>query len=265
MWWDILKMGKPIMPGSDFKSSEEYNRGTREQKMAYHSRMREAARINLKILQRRMTGATTGLSNVDPVVDEDPVNQEIDQLQELYRFHNRQYIRLSRGTKETFFSFEEENNREKKIPQTTRTGSRIVHKEIPQEEYDELSQENKLKYHKRLANKYEIEGNEKLRKFHQAMRSRLSNRRENNLPTFSSFRENYRRVRGTILGEFTKEGYLQMSDKDKMRYHNMMRYQEQVNGRSDLAKWYGKMAHRLGSGSKLPTYFSPEHEQEETQ
>ena len=131
MWWDILKMPRGVRtPGSDFKTKEAYHRGSREQRMAYHQRMRRAARQNLKILQRRMTGQTgiEGVTDADPVVDEEPINQEIDRLQELFRFHNRQFLRLNRkSTRQDFFTLEEETNRKIYIPQTTRTGSRIVH------------------------------------------------------------------------------------------------------------------------------------------
>ena len=88
----------------------------------------------------------------------------------MFRFHSRQAHRLKRESKQQdFFSLEEENNREQKIPQTTRTGSRIVYEEISQEEYDELNDENKKKYHRRLSDKYHSSGNEKLYAFHKAM------------------------------------------------------------------------------------------------
>ena len=105
MWWDILKMPRPRLPGSDFKTKEAYYRGSREQRMAYHARMRQAAFQNLKILQRRMTGQTgiEGVTDADPVVDEDPMNQEIDRLQEMERFHNRQYRRLQTNSTRQIF------------------------------------------------------------------------------------------------------------------------------------------------------------------
>jgi len=261
-WLEILKMPMGVKtPGSDFKSSEEYNRGTKEQKAAYHSRMRYAFRTNLQILQRRASGS---LSDADPVVDEHPVNQEIDRLQEMVRFHGRQYDRLiGRGgiNKEDFFSLEEEKNRTKVIPQTTRTGSRIVHKEIPQEEYDELNDKQKTLYHERLEYKYRNEGNKKLSSFHGAMRLRLQ--RKSNLPTFSSFSEDIY-LRQVNNKQYTKEEYLQLSDEDKMRYHYRTRMQLKRAGNENLSKWHNRMANRLRFGSKLPTYYSPEHEQEET-
>ena len=262
MWWDILKMPSAPMPGSEFKTKEAYHRGSREQRKAYHSRIASAARKNLKILQRRATGQTGiggGVTDTDPVVDEDPINQEIDRLQELFRFHNRQHRRLSKNsTLQDFFTLEEETNRIQVIPRTTRTGSRIVHKEISQEEYDELSDGDKIKYHGRLYEKYEKEGNKKMSNFHVAMRYRL--REASNLPTFSKYREDY----GATGKEYTKEEYLQMSNDDKRKYHTRMKHRARKSGNIDLYKWYQKMQTRLDRGSKLPTYYSPEHEAEES-
>lgn len=251
------------MPGSEFKTKEAYYRGSREQRIAYHSRMAGAFRKNLKILQRRATGQTGiggGVTDTDPVVDEDPINQEIDHLQEMFRFHSRQAHRLKRESKQQdFFSLEEENNREQKIPQTTRTGSRIVYEEISQEEYDELNDENKKKYHRRLSDKYHSSGNEKLYAFHKAMYSRL--RDASNLPTFSKYKEGYK----AYGKEYTKEEYLQMSDDDKIRYHNRMDHRARKNRDNNLSNWHQRMSRRLGTNSRLPTYFSPEHEAEESQ
>ena len=262
MWWDILKMVRPPMPGSEFRSKEDYYRGSREQRMAYHNRMKETTYQNLKILQRRMTGQTgiEGVTDADPVVDEDPINQEIDRLQEKQRFHNRQYKRLYNNTgRQDFFTLEEETNRKIQIPHTTRTGSRIVHKEISQEEYDKLSDGDKIKYHSRLALKYEKEGNKKISNFHSAMYYRL--RKAPNFPTFSKYREGYE-----ISGkEYTKEEYLQMSNEDKRKYHVMMRQRAKKSGNRDLVNWYQKMTDRIRRGSKLPNYYSPEHEAEESQ
>ena len=262
MWWDILKMPRGFpTPGSDFKTKEAYYRGSREQRMSYHTKMKNAAEKNLKILRRRMTGQTGigGVTDADPVVDEDPINQEIDRLQELFRFHKRQYYRLSsNSSRQDFFTLEEETNRRIHIPQTTRTGSRIVHKEISQEEYDELSGGDKMKYHKRLSRKYENEGNKKLAFFHEAMYARLNY--ASNLPTFSKYREGYK----AFGKEYTKEEYLQMSNDDKRKYHVMMYKRAERKGDRDLAKWYQRMADRLKYGSKLPTYYSPEHEAEES-
>ena len=193
MWWDILKMPSGVRtPGSDFKTKEAYYRGSREQRRVYHARMKDAAQQNLKILQRRMTGQTgiEGVTDADPVVDEDPINQEIDRLQEMYRFHGRQYNRLRiNSSRQDFFTLEEETNRQIYVPHTTRTGSRIVHKEISQEEYDELSDGDKIKYHARLSKKYKKEGNKKLSNFHSTMYMRMQ--KQSNLPTFSKYREGY--------------------------------------------------------------------------
>lgn len=263
MWWDILKMprGGPPMPGSEFKTKEAYYRGSREQRMAYHNRMSSAAYQNLKILQRRMTGQTGigGVTDADPVVDEDPINQEIDRLQESFRFHSRQFRRLkSNSSLQDFFTLEEENNRKQIIPRTTRTGSKIVHEEISQEEYDKLSDGDKIKYHSRLYRKYQKEGNKKLSNFYATMRHRI--KEASNLPTFSKYREGYE----SIGKEYTKEEYLQMSNDDKIRYLLRMKTRAGKSGNNDLFRWYGKMAHRLKRGSKLPVYYSPEHEAEES-
>ena len=260
-WLEILKMPRESYPGSDFKSSEEYHRGTKKQRAAYHGRMKFAARTNLGILQGQASGS---LSDADPVVDEHPVNQEIDRLQEMARFHERQYQRITlERNLEDFFSLEEENNRVKMIPQTTRTGSKIVHKEIPQEEYDELNDEQKIRYHSRLHHKYRNEGNEKLKKFHNAMRTRLLDKR--NLPTFSSFREGIYQQFSSYGEQHTKEEYLQMSDEDKGRYHAKMATRVKKDGDRKLSNWHKNMYNRIVRGSKLPNYHSPEHQQEESQ
>ena len=62
-----------------------------------------------------MTGQTgiEGVTDADPVVDENPINQEIDRLQEMFRFHSRQYYRLKRESSlQDFFSLEENNRKQ---------------------------------------------------------------------------------------------------------------------------------------------------------
>ena len=56
-----------------------------------------------------------------------------------------------------------------------------------------------------------------------------------------------------------------MSNDDKRKYHRMMYKRAHRSGNNDLAKWYNRMQDRLKRGNKLPTYFSPEHEAEESQ
>ena len=116
-----------------------------------------------------------------------------------------------------------------------------------------------MKYHKRLSRKYENEGNKKLAFFHEAMYARLNY--ASNLPTFSKYREGYK----AFGKEYTKEEYLQMSNDDKRKYHTRMKHRARKSGNIDLYKWYQKMQTRLDRGSKLPTYYSPEHEAEESQ
>ena len=65
--------------------------------------------------------------------------------------------------------------------------------------------------------------------------------------------------------EYTKEEYLQMSDKDKGSYHFTMSARSRRDGNMDLSRWYDRMGYRIRRGSKLPTYYSPEHEAEESQ
>jgi len=66
------------------------------------------------------------------------------------------------------------------------------------------------------------------------------------------------------LQEYTKEEYLQMSDKDKGSYHFTMSARSRRDGNMDLSRWYDRMGYRIRRGSKLPTYYSPEHEAEES-
>ena len=61
----------------------------------------------------------------------------------------------------------------------------------------------------------------------------------------------------------SKEEYKNSSDAEKTKYHNKMSKRAINEGDLGLSNWHAKMRGRLVNRSSLPTYYSPEDEQEE--
>ena len=119
---------------------DEYEKANEDDKRNYHGRKFNSYRTQLKSLQK------------NEVVNEDsPMYKEMIRLQELFRFHLRQYNRIRTKNKmETFYSLELETNRKKCKGQMTPQGNPMPYQEISQELYETLSKENKIKYHSSL-------------------------------------------------------------------------------------------------------------------
>ena len=123
------------------------------------------------------------------------------------------------------------------------------------EEYERLNNKQKLKYHASKARR--TLGEEK--KFHLRMGSRIKG--GSVLTTFptSDLGGETTLVRGI---NYTKEEYDNMSREDKQKYHTMMRERFKKTD-IERSKFHNIMSARLRRNSPLPTFFSPEHEEEE--
>lgn len=244
-WFSILK--------ADIRNEAQYKAASLTDRTRFHYRQRAAYSRRLQALR---THHTVDLTDV-----ENPVYQEMKQYQEMRNFHKRQAARLKRciGKGKTecndFYSPElEGDNREYQKLNTTPTGKLDPYVELSLEAYNDLTDEQKLKYHAGMLRKG-IDVN-----FHGRMAHRLKSKSRKQLPTFPSTKYGGERFHGK---EYTKEEYLNMDGQGKSDYHSTMHGRFRKNGNKELVKFHTRMYQRIKSNSNLPTYFSPEHEQEE--
>ena len=189
------------------------------------------------------------------------------EYQEMRNFHQRQASRLRKciasGKTECndYYSPElEGDNRIKPKLITTPTGKRDPYVELSLEAYNNLTDEQKWKYH------VGMKPYGKDVAFHSRMAHRIKNskgrRPSKNLPTFPSPKHGGESIRGK---EYTKEEYLSMDKKGKSDYHSIMSGRFRKEGNADLYNFHSRMYHRIKRNYRKPTYYSPEHEQEESQ
>lgn len=237
--WEILKR-------VDISNAEEYERASLEDRKKWHNRQASAYRTRLKVL--RQTHNVTS--------EESPMYKEMVELQELYRFHGRQKDRISGGNRQDFYSLKLETYRLKQKGDTTPQGNPMPYKELSQEVYETLSDNEKYKYHQGMYKK--IDGEEKA--FHGRMMGRV--RHKSLLPTFASLKHGGKSVVNRGLTT-TREEYENMSNEDKRKYHKRVESRARRKGDIDLAKFHKRMGNRLAKNIPRPVFYSPEHEQEE--
>jgi len=233
-WQDILKR-------VDIRNAEEYERASSDDRRKWHNRQTRAYEVRLKQLQR-----THNVTN-----EESPMDKEMVELQELFRFHIRQRNRIMGGTIQDFYSLELETVRQKQKGMTTPQGNPMLYTELSQEVYEALSDNEKSKYHHGMHKK--TDGEEKL--FHRRMMSRI--RIKSPLPTFASLKHGGKTSHGMIT---TKEEYENMSKEDKIKYHARMRWRAERDGDEELRKFHHRQYFRLQKNYKSPTYFSLEEQ-----
>ena len=245
--WDILKADtRP-----DINNEAQYNAASLNERRLFHIRQSRAYRNRLSVLRTQHTVDLTDVKN--------PIYQEMAEYQNVRNFHGRQQRRLKvcleLGKTECndYYSLElEGDNREYHKPFTTPTGKLDPYVEVSLETYNNLTDKQKANYHRGML-KQGIDV-----KFHGRMRIRIT--RKSKLPTFPSPEHGGESMKGI---EYSKQEYDNMNNEQKRKYHAMMSIRAKKLNDTELAKWYVKMHTRLKTSSSLPTYFSPEHEQEE--
>ena len=256
--WDILKMPR-VYRGPDIRNEAQYSAASLEGRKKWH--YSQAAGYDMR-LQALRTQHTVDLTDV-----ENPVYKEMKEYQEMRNFHQRQASRLRKciasGKTECndYYSPElEGDNRIKPKLITTPTGKRDPYVELSLEAYNNLTDEQKWKYH------VGMKPYGKDVAFHSRMAHRIKNskgrRPSKNLPTFPSPKHGGESIRGK---EYTKEEYLSMDKKGKSDYHSIMSGRFRKEGNADLYNFHSRMYHRIKRNYRKPTYYSPEHEQEESQ
>jgi len=232
-WQDILKR-------VDIRNAEEYERASLEDRRRWHNRTKVAYNKRLKALRR-----THNVTN-----EESPMYKEMVELQELYRFHERQGRRIERDSPD-FYSLELETNRRKEKGRMTPQGNPMSYTELSQEVYETLSDSEKSKYHGGM---YRLtDGEEK--KFHGRMDSRIKDKSK--LPTFAASKYGGEKTFGL---EITKEEYENMPIDNKRKYHSMMSFRYRKSGDKDRHNFHDRMKGRLQRNSKMPIHFSLEEQ-----
>ena len=245
-WFTVLKMPNPHGgQWADLTRDQYYEMDDRDKRM-YHGAI--ASRIQKK-LKRAVTPRIAGQA---PATDD-----QIREMREEHRFHNRQKERLidksktkiyPRGEdKRDFYSIEDEDDRQKSrpikdavdlIPSTTK------------EMYDNYSREEKIKYWSRIK---QLDSRK--------IRGRMTNNPDYNPPfepdvsTLHEYKDAYRHRDISEYDDFT--------DEEKYKYH--IRMSRRFRANDEKRVFYGRMGARLRNKSLLPTYPTPEAEKEAEQ
>jgi len=250
-WFDILKMPREYR-GPDIRNEAQYEAASLEQRMLWHRRQFKGYDKRLKALQTQ--------HSVDLTDVENPVYQEMKNYQDMRAFHGRQVRRIGKciASEKTecndYYSLELEGpNRRQQKYITTPTGKLDPYVELSLDVYNGLTDKEKSKYHSGMKEYGKDVA------FHRRMLQRIIND-SINLPTFPSPEHGGESTMGI---EYTKEDYLNMDKDSKRRYHKAMESRFQRSGNKELRRWHYKMGRIIVGNSNSPTYFSPEHEQEE--
>lgn len=253
-WFNILKMPRPYR-GPDIRNKAQYEAVSLNDKLKYHIRNYTAYHNRLTALRRQ--------SDIDLTDTENPIYQELKEYQELRNFHGRQEKRLRRcissGKTECndFYSAEDEGDKKRKHKKnTTPTGKRDPYVELSLEAYNNLTDGQKMKYHSGMR---AIKDNV----FHGRMMHRLRGHdAKGNLPTFPSpkYGGETTQIRDV---QTSREEYYTMDNEGKSKFHSRETKRNKTKGNTELAKFHRKMYYRIRRQSNLPSYYSPEDEQEE--
>ena len=242
-------MPKPY-GGPDIKNEAQYEAASLEGRILWHRKQARGYDTRLNALRTQYTVDLTDVEN--------PIYQEMKYYQDKRNFHDRQVgrlkkcIRLGKTECNDYYSEElEGENRQQYKNQTTPTGKKDPYVELSLEAYNDLTNHQKMKYHAGMAQ-------QKDREFHSRMYNRLREKRQ--LPTFPSPKYGGESAYGK---EYTKEEYLSMDKDSKRKYHGAMWQRFMKINDTELEGFHRRMYNRLYKNSNLPTFFSPEHQQEE--
>lgn len=239
-WQNVLKR--------KIENEVQYNNASPEERIRYHRNLSQSYYARVKMLRQTIKN----LDNTDPNA---PILLELKENVEMYRFHSRQRGRLSgKYSIPDVFSPELEQERIMMKPQTTDRGNRNFRPDLTLEEYQKLDKKQKLNYHHE---KRRNSLNEEERKFHRRMNTRLA--RNYKQPTFPTPDLGGDSSYGITE---TKEEYDKMSREDKRKYHGKMNTRLR-NNNPELANFHSTMYARLHKNIPLPTFYLPEHQEEE--
>lgn len=242
-WQNVLKRR--------IESLADYTNASPEERQDYHS-------AKEGVYHRRLMALRNSIAHLGETNPNIPLEEDMRELQELRDFHGRQKTRLKRKiNKPDYFSPELEEQRKKVKLITTPRGLKNARPDLTLEEYEKLDENQKMKYHneKRGYNRG-VDSEDKA--FHSRMFSRI--RDKSNLPTYPTPDLGGESAYGVTQ---TKEEYNNMSREDKGKYHSKMRTRFRRENNVELSRFHKKMAGRISRNSKLPTFYSPEHEEEE--
>ena len=241
-WQNVLKR--------KIETLADYTNASPEERRRYHTSMMNAYYYRLKTLRN-------SIANVGETNPNIPLEEDMRKLQEMANFHSRQRGRIKVGSSipDVFSPELEEQRRKQKLIVTPR-GVPNPYTDLSTEEYEQLTNKQKENYHD--GRRKATSGEEK--RFHWRMRKRLQD--NSSLPTFPTPDLEGERNRIYDVNE-TKEEYDNMSREDKRKDHNKMKSRFYRNNNRELYGFHGRMASRLRTNSPQPTFYSPEHEEEE--
>jgi len=240
-WQNVLKR--------KIETLADYTNASPDERLTYHNTMASA-------YNRRLSALRHSIANVGETNPNIPLEEDLRELQEMRNFHGRQRHRIRRGSPiPDVFSLEIEQQRQKQKLRTTPRGLPNPYVDLSMEEYESLSNRQKENYH--LGRAKVTTGEEK--SFHLRMRTRIKDNL--NRPTFPT---------PDLGGETsfgiteTKEEYDTMSREDKIKFHNKMATRfKRGSSNPELTRFHSRMLGRLRYNTSLPTFYSPEHEEEE--
>lgn len=240
-WQNVLKR--------KIETLADYTNASLDERRKYHSNM-------VNIYARRLKALRNSIANVGETNPNIPLEEDMRELQERRNFHGRQRDRIRlRSPIPDVFSPELEEQRQKHKLITTPSGLPNPYTDLSMEEYESLSNRQKQNYH--LGRSKVTTGEEK--NFHIRMRGRI--RQNSDRPTFPTPDLGGEVVYGITE---TKEEYDAMSREDKIKFHSKMTSRfYRGNSNNELMRFHSKMLGRLRYNIPLPTFFSPEHEEEE--
>ena len=239
-WQNVLKRR--------IETLADYTNASPDERRKYHG-------ARMSMYNSRLQALRHSIANVGETNPNIPLEEDMRELQEMRNFHNRQYTRMKRGSAAPdVFSPELEQQRRTHRLVTTPRGVSNPYTDLSMEEYELLTMQQKAKYHH--GRRKQTSGEE--RRFHARMLSRIiQNSDLSTFPTPDLGGES----RSSVTE--TKEEYDKMSREDKGKYHSRMSQRFIVNNNRELGNFHDRMGYRLKRNSPLPTFYSPEHQEEQ--
>jgi hypothetical protein len=236
-WQNVLKRR--------IESLADYTNASPKERQKYHQN-------KSTFYTKRLTALRNSIAHVGETNPNIPLEEDMRELQELRNFHARQADRIRRNAiMSDYFSPELEEERMKVRLQKTPRGVPNPVTELTLEEYEKLTREQKIKYHNNMRRRRDF-------KFHQRQANRLyHNSPHPTVPTPNLGGESKEGITET------KEEYDNMTTENKMKFHKKMSTRFSRQGDNARYNFHSKMYGRLRRNSPLPTFYSPEHEEEE--
>jgi hypothetical protein len=240
-WQSILKAPNPYggqwqEDGRSRLSKEDYYKMSEDNKRKYHNGMASALYMILKKLR--------GMSHGDELNPKTPMLNEMKDVKHRQAFHKNQRLRIINGNPAYYDEADEAGRKRKQRLNVEPTGKKL--EDLTEEEYNAASRQEKMQYH--IRQRLRVKGKGHSREF-----QRMENNPNYTAPYIpSSSKHNI---------EYTKEQYEQMSDDEKRKFHGRMSDRYKKSGNNDMKKWHSRMMQRIRFKRNLPTYYSPEDEE----